>query len=122
MRKLTDAERRDIALTIAGEIDPRLTPYGTYENRREIAAILGIIENRSALRGKSLNEVIHQEKQFSTWNDDDKKRIAADQYANHNKDIYKAIDDYFSGYLRITGPERDTLLGAESDDGNHRVA
>ena len=34
----------------------------------------------------------------------DEKRNAADQYADHNKDIYKAIDDYFSGYLESPVP------------------
>lgn len=38
MPSLTAQEHRDLALTIAGEIDPSLTPYGTLESGQEIAA------------------------------------------------------------------------------------
>ena len=105
MRKLTDAERRDIALTIAGEIHPGLSRYGTEATRREIAAILGVIENRSALDGKSVSDIVHADKQFSTWNTDEDKQRALTNYADYKSDIDKAIDDYFSGYLESPVPD-----------------
>ena len=100
MRNLSQQERHDIALTIAGEIDPRITHYGTATVRREMASILGVIENRSALRKKSLSEIVHQPSQFSTWNTKKGRRNARNNYAKYGVEIDAAVDDYFAGYLR----------------------
>src|SRR3982751_2631245 len=93
MRTLTPQQRRDLALTIAGEIDPRYSPYGAANTGREIAAILGVIENRSTLGNKSLSHIIHEHKQFSTWNTSKDRRNAQQLYAKYATQIDSAIDD-----------------------------
>lgn len=120
---LTPTERRVLALTIAGEIDPSKTKYGTDLSRREIAQILETIETRfrtnnpaafgttrvrdantGVVRGRLAGygdraDVALQSKQFSTWNKPTWRDNAKGNYSLHQKDIDKAIDDYFSGIL-----------------------
>jgi hypothetical protein len=107
MPSLTAQERRDLALTIAGEIDPRLTPYGTPESAQEIAAILGTIENRYALgyfRHGSRSDVVKAPKQYSTWNDAEGRRVARDNYDAYKEHIDRAVNEYADGYLKSPAP------------------
>lgn len=47
----SEQEKRNLALTIAGEIHPGMAKYGTELAREEIANILASIENRYDLGG-----------------------------------------------------------------------
>ena len=46
MARLSSQEKYDIALTLAGEIDPRLSPWSDPKTRTEAANIIATIENR----------------------------------------------------------------------------
>jgi Cell Wall Hydrolase len=105
MQSLSPKERLDLAMTIAGEIHPGLTRYGTETSRREIAAILGTIENRALMRKQALSDVVHARKQYSTWGSPKGMADAKENFELHNRDIFGAVDDYFGGYLKSPLPD-----------------
>lgn len=99
-------DRMNVALTIAGEIDPRLSPYGQPETTQEIANILETITTRADLGGKSLTNIVKQHNagnifQYSTWNKD-KTGQATAAYAKHGKAIDAAVEGYFNGTIQPT--------------------
>ena len=109
-------EISDIALTIAGEIDPRHSPYGTSANRREIANILATIENRFAInvprafgasdtnQFEDRSAVVKQTAQYSTWNDERGRSVARTNLQKYNKEIRSAIKEFYHGRLEPTAP------------------
>lgn len=117
---LSAQDRRNLGLTIAGEIHPGLSTYGTERNRKEIASILGVIENRStlnkpALFGKTaptarnkystITDVVKQPMQFSTWNTVEERNVAQFNYNQYQQEIEQAIDDYNAGLLTSPVPD-----------------
>lgn len=118
MPSLTQQERDILAMTIAGEIDARYSPYGTPENRDEIAAILSTIDNRYTLdtpgafgkTGGRSNystraDVALQPMQYSTWNDAHGRAVAQSNLERYSKEIYDAIEDWEAGYLVSKVPD-----------------
>jgi hypothetical protein len=104
---LSEQEKRDLALTIAGEIHPGLTRHGTDEAHAEIASILQSIQNRRDLnpeRYASLSDVVKEPAQYSTWSDASGRAVAAQNYSQYTREIDEAIDDYFSGKLESSTP------------------
>ena len=116
---LSKKEKHDLALTIAGEIHPGLSPYGTQENRFEIANILATIENRFRINrpaafGKthqlatnayrSRSDVVKQPQQYSTWNDEIGRSRAKQNYSLFSSEIERAIGDFYRGRLEAGSP------------------
>lgn len=107
---VTPEEREALALTLAGEIDSRLSPLDSDEGRRNAANILASIENRFGSQragsfGKNVDytdrrDVVYQPKQFSTFNDDYGKRIAEGNFALAPDTFRGFVDDFYSGKLR----------------------
>lgn len=120
MRNLSAQDRRNLGLTIAGEIHPGLSPYGTAKNRNEIAGILGVVSNRFSINkpgvfGKTaqaarnayrtITDVVKQPSQFSTWNTVRDRNIAKANYAKYSTQINAAIDDFLNGTLASPVPD-----------------
>ncbi len=125
MPTLSSQERRDVGLTIAGEIHPGMTTYGTAKNRQEVAAILGVISNRAAIGKKSPSAVVKENKQFSTWNTARDRAIAKANYARYSKEINKAITDFNRGVLKSPVPNATNYWspsGMKAITGNNRSA
>lgn len=105
---LTEQEKQDLALTIAGEIHPGFTRYGTEEAREEIAKILASIENRYDLaesgRYTTRSDVVKAPKQYSTWNTKTERAVAQQNYRNFKEHINSAVEDFYNGKLQATAP------------------
>lgn len=97
-------EVKTIGLTIAGEIDPRYSPYGEELTAQEIAAILGVIDNRSKLRRMTRKDVVLEPSQFSTWNDARSRNTAVQNYAKHGNEIHKTMRAYYADHLKSPVP------------------
>lgn len=76
-------EAEAIGLTIAGEIDPRFSPYDKPLTAQEVAAILGVIDNRVDLDGGTRRDVALRSGQFSTWNDARRRNNARQNHAKY---------------------------------------
>lgn len=98
-------EGKTIGLTIAGEIDPRYSPYGQELTAQEIAAILGLIDNRSKLRRMTRKDVVLEPSQFSTWNNGRSRNIAAQNYAKHANEIHRTMRAFYAGDLKSPAPD-----------------
>lgn len=109
--RLTPADIRNLALTIAGEIDSRTkyggAPYGTPKSRQEIANILQTIDNRARDRGLTPSQTVRQRSQYSTWNDANAKRVARNNLAKFEPDILSAMNDYYTGTLKPSNTRID---------------
>ncbi len=101
---LSPQDRQNLGLTIAGEIDPGLTAYGTEAARQEMAAIMGVVENRSMLSNKSISQTVKSPNQFTTWSDAGKRKTAATNYAQNKAAIDEAIAAYEAGTLTSPVP------------------
>ena len=120
---LTEREREVLAQTIAGEIDPRYSPYDDPRILEEIASILEVVETRynrqspitfgdtrmrdeaGRLGGKVSGyrdraDVALQNKQFSTWNDPDKRGVAKRNLDRFGNVINRAIDGFYNGVIQ----------------------
>lgn len=102
---LSPQDRQDLGLTIAGEIDSRFSPYGTEATRQEMAAIMGVVENRSMLSNKSISQTVKEKSQFSTWNDTKGRKNAQANYAANKAVIDAAIAEYEAGSLVSPVPD-----------------
>jgi len=100
-------EAEIIARTIAGEIDHGDSPYGKPATDQEIAAILGVIDNRADLKRLTRNQVVHEESQFSTWNDAGRRNTAAQNFQKYGNQINKTMRSYFGGELKSPVPFAD---------------
>ncbi|RYE56621.1 MAG: hypothetical protein EOP20_08665, partial [Hyphomicrobiales bacterium] len=115
--QISAAERRAIGLTIAGEIDPRMSPYSDPNTAIEAANILATIENRyqkntprafGKAKAKSYTtraDVAKQPSQYSTWNDAKSRKTAKDNYAKFGPQIDKVIDGYYDGSVKPSVPQ-----------------
>lgn len=130
--EISATDRENLALTLAGEIDPSYTDWSSPKGRQEAANILGTIDMRRQVNipgrfgspkvgGKRISayddysSVVHQESQYSTWNDKAKRDVAKGNLAEFGDSIYSVVDDYFSGRLATTTPEATHYL-------NERIA
>lgn len=83
-----------LALTIAGEIDPRESPYDKPLTAQEVAAILGVIDNRVDLDRQSRKDVVLRHGQFSTWGNADRRNTASQNHARYKSEINKLMRLY----------------------------
>lgn len=118
--QLRPKDIRDLAFTIAGEIDSRGTggaAYGTPENRQEIADITQTIMNRSRDRELTPSEVVTEGygRQYNAWLTDDgrgnnPRANSARALKKYGPDIYSALNSYFTGDLKPTNTRIDHYL------------
>lgn len=102
-------EAEAIGLTIAGEIDPRpsFSPYDKPVTAQEVAAILGVIDNRVDLEGGTRKDVALRSGQFSTWNDARRRNNAKQNYAQHQGIINHLQRLHAAGKLDNPAPFAD---------------
>lgn len=90
-----DENKALMAMTLAGEIDPRKTDLTTPQGRQEAMAILSTIENRAPKYG-SIDKVITAPNQYSTWNNQSAANTAKNNYGL-NSDLYNnLVNDFIS--------------------------
>ncbi|MCD1644144.1 hypothetical protein [Aurantimonas coralicida] len=117
MPELSSQEAYDLALTLAGEIDPGYSKWGEPKTATEAANILATIENRYQIgrprsfgRSQTLNydnrsDVVKQTSQYSTWNDAPSRATARANY-NRNRDVIDdTVKSYFDGELAPSYPD-----------------
>jgi hypothetical protein len=113
---MTPEDYTALLLTVAGEIDPRYSPYGTDKTRKEIAQILQTIDNRRRSRGGSYSDVtgatnIREGKrpnlQYSTWNDEGTRATARANLAKYGPEIRSAVNDWVVGLNEAPLPTAD---------------
>lgn len=106
--RLTPQEIRDLAFTIAGEIDSRPayggSEYGTPANRQEIANIVQTIMNRAAERGLTPSQVVKQGRgsQYNAWLNADTRAAAQRNLKNFGPEIISGMNDFFTGQVQPT--------------------
>lgn len=106
--RLTPQEIRDLAFTIAGEIDSRPayggSEYGTPANRQEIANIVQTIMNRAAERGLTPSQVVKQGRgsQYNAWLNADTRAAAQRNLKNFGPEIISGMNDFFTGQAQPT--------------------
>lgn len=116
-----------LKLTIAGEIDPRMSPYEGRKNLVEIGNILSTIENRyrsntparfgstklldtsgndagTISKYATISNVCLQKFQYSTWNTSASRKIAATNEKKFRKEIKAALEAYLAGDISLTAP------------------
>lgn len=92
---LSDDDKHMMAMTLAGEIDPSKTPIGTDTFTNEAYGIAQTMDNRVGKYG-TMAGVLGAPKQYSTWNNDQAAKTAAQNY-NLNPAAYdNAIKGYYS--------------------------
>lgn len=122
--------RRQMAMTLAGEIDPSITDLSTPEGIREAEAIMSTMENRAGRYG-TIQEAIGAPGQFSTWGSEQAAATAAKNYTA-NPELYdRLVDTYaqdqrknlgFTSYYNpsIANPGWGSALVSPQDIGPHR--
>lgn len=110
-------ERRAIGLTLAGEIDPRMSPYSDPTTAVEAANILATIENRfqantprafGKAKAKSYAtrvDVAKQPKQYSTWNQAESRAVAKANYSKFGPEIDGIVDGFYNGTVKPSVPD-----------------
>ena len=126
MARLSSQEKYDIALTLAGEIDPRLSPWSDPKTRTEAANIIATIENRfdigtprafGASKTKnygSRSDVVKQNSQYSTWNDARSRATARANYTRFKDEIDKVVEDFEKGKVAPTRPDATHYYAPEA--------
>lgn len=100
--QFTDADKKSMAMTLAGEVDPRYTDLSTDLGRREAFGIMSTMENRANKYG-SVEAAINAPRQYSTWNN---AQAAATAQANYeaNPGLYDSlVDEYISNPANNAG-------------------
>lgn len=88
-------DRKAMAMTLAGEIDPSKTKIGTEDFTNEAHAITSTIDNRVDKYG-SVAGVLGSPKQYSTWNNTAAANTAINNY-NKNPEAYdNAVRSYYA--------------------------
>lgn len=117
MPKLSAQEAYDLALTLAGEIDPRYSKWGDPKTATEAANILATVENRYQIgrprafgRSQTLNyddrsDVVQQTSQYSTWNAPKDRAIARANYGRYKDTIDDTVQSYYDGELAPSYPD-----------------
>lgn len=97
--QLSAADQHALALTVAGEVDPRKTDYASDAGRQEVANIVSSIKNRAAEQGKTISQVAHERSQYSTFNTEKGNRIAAGNLKQLGPQIFPAVQDAINGVV-----------------------
>lgn len=116
LRQPTDQELRDLAMTLAGEIDPSKSPYNDPQTRTEAANILAVVINRYSMgrptmiggydveEFNSYSDVVLTPEQFNAWSSSDIDRTRQNYSANTDF-FHNIVLDFFDGELRPTFPD-----------------
>lgn len=107
---MTPEEYEDLLMTIAGEIDPAKSPYGTARNRAEIAQIAQVIKNRARSRGGNMSDQIDAPSQFSYRSVPNGMKHARGNLAKYGDHIRSAVNDWEWGLNGAPLPTADHYL------------
>jgi hypothetical protein len=102
VNSFSPSDKRAMAMTLAGEIDPRYTDLNDPLGQREAFGILSTMENRVNKYG-SVVDAITAPKQYSTWNDEEAANVARQNYAANAGLFDSIVDNYVSDPTKRSG-------------------
>lgn len=110
--RLSAADQHALALTIAGEVNPADTDYGSEKGRQEVANIVASITDRAANEGKTISQIVHERSQYSTFNTEKGNRTAAGNLKQLGAKLLPAVQDAING---VTTPSMEGITHYHAD-------